>query len=233
MKKHLNLFYTLSITIIFLLILGISLTTWYMIESIEEFNEFADNFRWEKTLEENHYFDDNLIVFFGDSQIALWWMCPYFGAMPIKNRGISGDWASKSINRFKRDVLDLNPSAVFILIGTNDLGYGESIKSITGSIEMMMKEANRHSIKVIIGSLLPVNGIYIADHPLQSILEINDSLSMICQKYNSVYVDFYSGFVNDKGYFKKKFTDDGLHPNQEGYHIMTRMLVPILMEHLD
>jgi len=233
MRRNLNLFYTLLTVIIFLLVFGISFTTWRMIMNREKLIEFTDNDRWEKILEENGYYKENLIVFFGDSQIALWSMCPYFGTMPIKNRGISGDWASESIKRYKRDILALNADAIFILSGSNDLRNSVKIETITENIEIMILESKKDSINTIVGSILPVNGKYVSEYSFQDILDLNDSLQAICQKHNSIYVDFFNELVNDEGYFNTKFTDDGLHPNQEGYHIMTRMLVPILRKYLN
>jgi lysophospholipase L1-like esterase len=35
-----------------------------------------------------------------------------------------------------------------------------------------------------------------------------------------VYLDYFSSTVDDKGFFKAEITNDGLHPNAEGYKIM-------------
>ena len=86
--------------------------------------------RWEQTLSHNKIYDNNLIVFFGDSQIDLWWMAPSFGSLPVVNKGISGDWALKAVNRFDKDVIALKPKLLVMLIGTNDLGNGQTVDAI-------------------------------------------------------------------------------------------------------
>jgi acyl-CoA thioesterase-1 len=37
---------------------------------------------------------------------------------------------------------------------------------------------------------------------------------------NCIYLDYFSGTVDDKGLLKKELADDGLHPNAAGYKIM-------------
>jgi len=67
--------------------------------------------------------DQNAVVFLGDSITQGWGdqMGGSFPGMKVANRGISGDTSRGVLIRLQEDVLSLNPSAIVLLIGTNDL----------------------------------------------------------------------------------------------------------------
>ena len=229
MKKNKTV-YGLIIIFFLLLSTGFSLTTWKMFQFRDRLHEFIDNDRWEQTLSQSKIYDDDLIVFFGDSQVDLWWMAPSFGSLPIVNKGISGDWASKAIDRFDKDVLALKPKLLVMLIGTNDLGNGQKITAINSNISVMLDKASNQDIKIILCSLLPVRGEYKENHPLKDLLQINKGFKLLSQKYNADYVDFYSQLIDENGTFKGEFTSDGLHPSRTGYMKMSKILMPYLLK---
>jgi len=208
--------------------IGFGLTTWKMFQFRDRLHQFIDNRRWETTLKKNGMYEKNKIIFFGDSEIDLWWMSPSFGVFPIKNKGISGDWAAKAIRRFKKDVLDEHPKAVVILIGTNDLGNEQPVDDIIKHIEIMIQKAIHSKIHVILCSLLPVRNEYVQNHPPKVLAMINKRLKFLSSKYGTDYVDFYSHLVDQKGLFQKDLTNDGLHPNWNGYLCMSKILLPYL-----
>ena len=222
-------------SLIFLLFLsiGLSITTWKIQQYKDKFQEITDNQRWENILTENHIYDDNSIVFFGDSQISRWQMAPSFGSLPILNRGISGDWALKVLDRFDKDVLKLKPKLLVLLIGTNDLEHGQSIDAILDNIGIMLEKAHEQKIKVILCSLLPVTGKYIKDRPLNDILKINKNLRVLSLKHAADYVDFHSQLIDEEGKFIQGLTSDGLHPSRSGYLKMTKILFPYLIKNIN
>ncbi|MEH6346007.1 MAG: GDSL-type esterase/lipase family protein [Bermanella sp.] len=222
----------LAILSLLFLSIGLSITAWKMHQYKDRFQEITDNQRWENILSENNVYDENSIVFLGDSQIARWKMAPSFGSLPILNRGISGDWALKALERFDKDVLELKPKLLVLLIGTNDLEHGQSIDEILSNIEIMLKEAHEQDIKVILCSLLPVRGQYIKDRPINDILKINDHLSGLSIKHIADYVDFHSELIDNEGTFTLEFTSDGLHPNRQGYMKMSKIIFPYLIKNI-
>lgn len=70
--------------------------------------------------------DQNAVVFLGDS-ITQAANDNFFGLFPglkIANRGISGDTTRGMLLRLEHDVLSLDPKAIVMLMGTNDLEEG-------------------------------------------------------------------------------------------------------------
>ncbi len=216
--------------LIFILLFGFALSSWLMFDYRGRLNNIIDNNLWEAALRKNGLLGEHTIVFFGDSELDLWTMSTSFGVMPILNRSVSGDWAATAVKRFSRDVVDLGPELVVILIGTNDLGKKRSIKKIVKDIETMAAQAWENNIRIVLCSLLPVRGEHSQNRTVEQLNIINGQLKILSEKYQADYIDFFSVLSDDQGLFDKKYTSDGLHPNEEGYLQMAAVLYPVLIE---
>jgi lysophospholipase L1-like esterase len=40
------------------------------------------------------------------------------------------------------------------------------------------------------------------------------------KSHGVVYLDYFSAMQDDKGFLKEELSEDGLHPNKQGYDIM-------------
>jgi len=169
------------------------------------------------------------VVFFGDSITDMWKLENNFQGKPYVNRGIGGQTTPQMLVRFRQDVIDLKPSAVVILAGTNDIaGNTGPIKNenIEANLASMAELAKAHGIAVIFASILPVHNYteksqdFFAQRPGARILEVNRWLKDYCAKNGMVYLDYFSAVVDGKGLLKKELAEDGLHPNDAGYKIM-------------
>src|SRR5207253_5169212 len=87
----------------------------------------------------------------------LWRLNEYFSDRDFVNRGISAQITGEMLGRMKADVLDLQPAAVLILAGTNDLARNIPLVSIENNYAMIETLAAAHNIKVIFASVLPVS----------------------------------------------------------------------------
>jgi lysophospholipase L1-like esterase len=172
---------------------------------------------------------ENRIVFFGDSITDGWKLADYFPGKPYVNRGISGQTTPQMLVRFREDVLDLQPKAVVILAGTNDIAGNTgpmTLEQIEANYTSLAELAAANHVKVIYSSVLPVNNYtpeaqeFFADRPPAKILELNRWLKDYCADHGCIYLDYYSTMVDDKGMLKKDLADDGLHPNVAGYKVM-------------
>lgn len=169
------------------------------------------------------------VVFFGDSITDMWKLEQYFPGKPYVNRGIGGQTTPQMLVRFRQDVIDLQPKAVVILAGTNDIaGNTGAIRNqdIEADLATMADLAKVHGIAVVFASILPVHNYtakaqdFFAQRPGTRILEVNRWLNEYCAKNGILYVDYFSAVVDDQGSLKKELAEDGLHPNDAGYKIM-------------
>ncbi len=175
------------------------------------------------------------VVFMGDSITDSWDDPKYGGFFPGKsyiNRGISGQTTPQMLIRFRPDVIDLRPKVVVILAGTNDLAGNTgptTIQAIEGNLMSMAELATANGIRVVFASVLPVSDYEMRDgkpivqtvrRPPAQIIELNQWLKEYAATHHHTYLDYFSAMVDDKGFLKSELSDDGLHPNAQGYVVM-------------
>ena len=179
--------------------------------------------------------DEARVVFMGDSITDSWDDPKYGGFFPGKpyiDRGISGQTTPQMLLRFRADVIDLHPKVVIILAGTNDLAGNTgpmTLETIEGNVISMAELARANSMKVVLASLLPVSDYEKRDgKPIvqtvrrapEKIRALNEWIRAYAARNKLTYLDYYVAMVDDKGFLKEELSEDGLHPNSQGYAIM-------------
>jgi lysophospholipase L1-like esterase len=178
------------------------------------------------------------VVFLGDSITDFWRLNEYFPGRDFVNRGISGQITGQMLGRFQADVVNLQPRAVLILAGTNDIARGVDPASIQNNLTMMFDLADAHKIKVIAASILPVSDHHkmanpsyerTKQRPLWAIQEMNKWLQAQCEQRGYVYLNYYPALAAADGQLAPNLSDDGLHPNPQGY----RLMAPLALEAIE
>jgi lysophospholipase L1-like esterase len=133
---------------------------------------------------------------------------------------------------------------------------------IQQNIMAMTELAQHHGIKVILCSVLPVSDYpYLKQQnapagnatpnaaqgargaappsikmtegrPPADIQKLNSWMKDYAAKVNAIYADYFSVFVDEKGWLKDGYSADGLHPNAEGYKVMTEVLTAAIQKAL-
>ena len=65
---------------------------------------------------------------------------------------------------------------------------------------------------------------------LTSIKKLNAALKIYCKNNDIEYINMYPKLVDKDGYLDKKYTDDGLHLNDEGYKVVTKVFKKYMEE---
>jgi lysophospholipase L1-like esterase len=169
---------------------------------------------------------EHRVVFMGDS-ITEFWSKSQWNSAHI-NRGISGQTTPQMLLRFRQDVIDLHPNLVVILAGTNDVAGNTgpaTNEMIAGNIASMVQLAKANGIKVVLASVLPASGFYWNPEakPAQQIVKLNEQIKMLAKHYDCVYLDYFSAMVNSDSGLKHEYSDDGVHPNEMGYVVMSKL----------
>jgi lysophospholipase L1-like esterase len=167
------------------------------------------------------------VVFMGDSITELWKAAhPEFFGESYINRGVSGQTTAQMLVRFRQDVIALKPAVVHLLGGTNDIagnGGPTTLEAIRNNIASMVDLALANDIKVVLGSVPPA-GTYpwrpAVSDPAQHIVELNDSLRRLAREKNLIYVDYHEPLADERDAMKQTFSNDGVHPNRDGYSAM-------------
>jgi len=166
------------------------------------------------------------VVFVGDSITDLWELGRFFPGKPYVNRGIGSQVTAQMLLRFHQDVVALKPAVVVILAGVNDVqGFlqQETAAQIEANYEAMADIATQHGIRVVFGSILPVNNYtdnaksMLEDRNPEELRAINRWLQAFCRQRGYQYADYYSALVDGKGLLRRDLTTDGIHPLAPGY----------------
>ena len=175
--------------------------------------------------------DGNRIVFIGDSITEFWerYDSIFFSQNTYINRGISSQTTSQILERFQNDVIDLQPKSVIILAGINDIAENNgpiSIEEIMNNIVSMVEKSLKNNIEVLLCSVLPANNFYWNPkiQPIEKIMQLNQMIKAYSLVKQIKYVDYYTQMVDENLGLDKKYTDDGVHPNLEGYLKMKSIL---------
>ena len=170
------------------------------------------------------------VVFMGDSITENWEMGdPELFAHGVLNRGISGQTTPQMLVRFRSDVIALRPRMVHILAGTNDVAGNTGPnrpQDFQDNIMSMAELARAHGIRVILGSIPPAASFNWRPQlrPVGQIQELNRWLREYASRNGFGYIDYYSVLVGPNGAFKPELSNDGVHPNRDGYRLMRRLV---------
>jgi lysophospholipase L1-like esterase len=167
------------------------------------------------------------VVFLGDSITDGWRLDQSFPNKPYVNRGIGGQTTPQMLVRMFPDVINLQPAAMIVLAGTNDVARNTgpaTLKMIQDNIQAITELAQLHGIKVILCSVTPIADYgrvpQSSQRPPSDILKINNWLKAYAAKTGAIYADYFSALVDAKGFLKEGISMDGLHPNAMGYALM-------------
>ncbi|MEO1621945.1 MAG: GDSL-type esterase/lipase family protein [Cyanobacteria bacterium J06632_3] len=169
---------------------------------------------------------EHLTVLLGDS-LSLWFpgeLMP--GRRVWINQSISGEKTKGLLDRLKL-LDDNNVEAVFLMIGINDLIWGEKDEEILKNYKEIVRRLKKEHPKtqIVVQSILPHSGENstwesrdkLAALPSERIISMNQTLKSIAADNNAYYLDLYPIFVTGDGELRPDLTTDGLHLNRQGY----------------
>ena len=176
------------------------------------------------------------VVLIGDSITDNWDDADpdFFEKNNFACRGISGQTVSQMLVRFKQDVVNLDPQAVVINGGTNDLcqqmagmAYYPDQTIIDNTIAMC-ELAEAAGIKVILTAITPCSH-YMPIPTLDAgsrIVDLNKKLKDYADSHKSItFVDYFIPLANARNGLDPDLSFDGVHPKINGYFIMERLVV--------
>jgi len=90
--------------------------------------------------------------------------------------------------------------------------------------------AQANGIRVVLCSVLPV-----FDYPWKpgltpapKIVALNSWLRQYAAAHGAVYVDFHSAMADARQGMRAEYSEDGVHPNEAGYRVMSALLGPAI-----
>ena len=163
------------------------------------------------------------IIFYGSSTIRLWKsLNEDFKDVDVINLGFGGAYIDSLSKNFNLLINFLNPKAIVIYLGGNDLNLSLSPEEVIFKIKKFVEKINKKYPNTNIG-YITIKPSVERKNKLSDIKKINKGVKLIANDFpNLVYIDVYNKLL-DKGKVTSKFLlQDGLHLNKEGYKVLTR-----------
>ena len=185
-------------------------------------------------LDRNNFSTYTEYLFLGDSITNNYTLQKYYPEYPIINSGIGGDRTQNILNTLNNRVFKYQPKKVIILAGINDLTHFEDPSYGAFNIEEIAKRIKEKLPKceIFIESIYPVNYAWknrymdtvpSMDDMIHNIIETNNKLKEICEKYNYEYIDVFT-ILADNNVLAEQYSKDGIHLNETGYETVTNYL---------
>lgn len=206
--------------------------------------DWAQFGRYEKANAELRAAADSLrpeIVFIGNSITEFWEKehPDFFRSNNYVDRGIAGQTSYQTLVRFREDVINLKPRAVFINAGTNDIAENNHVyneERTLGNIMSMAELASLNGIGVILTSVLPADRFYWNENitdVVEKVRSLNAKIKAYADANGLIYVDFHSALSDKNGALNPEYTPDGIHPNAKGYEVMEAVFERAYTEGID
>lgn len=174
--------------------------------------------------------DQGAVVFLGDS-ITQGWGKEFKGLFPgvkLANRGIGGDTTRGMLIRLKEDVLSLNPSAIVILAGTNDLEVDIAPEDIARNFRDIIAGIKAHDPKVPIVVCRVFPSTAEKSRSSEDIQKVNDLYAAAVKGDPQVILlDTWTLFAAENKDADPVWFKDMLHLNPDGYKRWAAALRPI------
>jgi len=133
----------------------------------------------------------------------------------VTNAGIAGELATDGARRLPSVVRAVQPEAVLLMEGTNDLSLWREggISRAADALEDMVNAARARGARVFLATLPPQReggkggGV-------ELVRELNKAIRAVAAEEGAVLVDVYAALVTD---LDRYIGADGLHPTEAGY----------------
>ncbi len=150
----------------------------------------------------------------------------------VVNVGTSGHTSRDLKNRWQKDVIDLKPDWLSIMIGTNDVWRQFDLPRMK-ELHVLPPEyeancrANIEQVRSKLKGLVLMTPFYIETNPKDAMLmrmnEYGQIVKKLAAEYKAVFVDTQAAFNEAlKSYYPSTLSWDRVHPTQSGHMIIAK-----------
>ena len=170
------------------------------------------------------------ICFFGNSITRNSDFTKYYPDKTIINLGYSGDFLINMCYRVPQ-IKAVKPKKLFLMGGINDL-YCCKSEEVINRYDRLLKiiRDTIPEVDVYIESVLPVNQQIM--NPIidqDEIIETNNGIKKLADKYNFIYIDLYALYQEDN-MLPNRYTNDGIHLTSDAYRIWAEAINTYIYE---
>jgi len=133
----------------------------------------------------------------------------------VNNAGVPGNTTAQMLARLQSDVLAFTPDLLFVLGGTNDIGYDVPASAVIANITQIVETAKARGIDVVLLTIPPANGQ--TELRRQARRDINADLATLAADEGILLVDVFSTLASpDENLADGYAAIDGLHLSIRG-----------------
>ena len=157
------------------------------------------------------------------------------------NRGVGGDKITSVYDRMQKDIIDIKPDYMSILIGVNDVwhryeftGEGTTAEKFEKTYDLLLARLKSEfpELKLIIMGAFVLEGTATCNresHPdryavfTKEVAQMASIAKKLAGKYSCPFIDLQSAFDEaNKTFSAKELLSDGVHPTRKGHEIIAR-----------
>ena len=186
---------------------------------IDEINEF-------KRSDKENFPEKGKILFTGSSSIKFWESLEEdMEPLEVLNRGFGGAQISHVIHHFEEIVKPYNPKAIVFFCGTNDLTALKTPKETINDFKKFLSLVRNEfgNIKIYVIGIKPtVDRLYLDKEERI----FNSSIKLLANDDAYLeYINVWDSMLDENGErMPELYLDDGLHLNDEGYELWTKLV---------
>ena len=172
------------------------------------------------------------VVFLGDSLTDGCDLNKYYPLYTTVNRGISGDTTDGLFARLKVSACDVDPKAVVLLIGVNDISRGVKPNELSDHYEKIITglKENLPDTIIVWCSMTALGGKSAKYN--DTVIICNQKIKLLAEKHGCVFVDLFTPLCDvETREIKEEYTVDGTHLTDAGYQVITREINNVLAEY--
>ena len=192
-------------------------------QKIKKLTEEYYNMKVASFEKENPDLTDVDLVFLGDSLTDGCDLEKYYPEYTAVNRGISGDTTDGLLARLKVSACDVDPKAVVLLIGVNDISRGVKPNELSDNYEKIITglKENLPDTKIVWCSMTALGGKSAKYN--DTVIICNQKIKLLAEKYGCVFVDLFTPLCDaDTREIREEYTVDGTHLTDAGYQVVSR-----------
>ena len=163
------------------------------------------------------------VVFLGDSLTEGYDLDTFYPQYIAVNRGIGGDTTFGVWDRLDLSVFALEPKAVVMLIGVNNIDtMFERYEDIVKSLRENLPDSH-----IVLISLTSMGQNWGRNNHKAAFNNVK--IKLIAERNGCTFVDMYTPLLNEKtDEIYPEYTTDGGHLTAEGYQVFTDTVTPVL-----
>lgn len=228
-KRNINILKTIIIIFILMILFGLFIFN----KTNKEKDNYKDKLAETKSSIATEY------LFLGDSITFRYNLQMYLSEYPVINSGIGGNRTQDILDNLDNRVYKYKPNKLILLIGINDLTHFKDEEYVSKNIEKITDKIHKKfpKCKIYIESIYPINNTWkerstievpSVDDITNKIKNTNKKIKQLCKKNGYTYINMFDLLKDDDDHLIEKYTNDGIHPNEEGYNVITNKIKEVL-----